>query len=172
VAFTQPAFAQRQQAFEPLVALKTGIVLMPLLVPRRWWLSLTVMALLALEGVTLFYADHIDWLRALVPMSEPWTMLPYLVIGCALVATREHRRVASLRRLRAEREIAVLTRQSALSLGLLDKMGSPMQVLTISVELLMEMHPDDEQLRRVDDAVRAVAVLRDRISAVGGWEKT
>jgi hypothetical protein len=171
VAFTQPAFALQPQAFEPLIALKMGIVLMPLLVPRRGWISVAVMTLLAAEALALFYFNHFDRLRDRLPAHDPWSTLCFLVVGCALALTREQRRVASLRRLRAEREVAVLERQSSLSLQLLDQTGSPMQVLTLCAGLLVEAHPDDEQLRRVDAAVRAVAKMRDSLFDVDAWRR-
>jgi hypothetical protein len=166
MAFTQPAFAMRPQAFEPLVAVKMGIVLMPLLVPRRWWISLTAMLLLFVEAVALFYVNHFDKLRDRIPANDPWSTLLYFLIGCALVLTREHRRVASLRRLRAEREVATLGRRSALSMTLLDQTGSPLQVLVISVGLLLKERPGDEQIRRMSQALDAFASLRDSIAGV------
>jgi hypothetical protein len=166
IAFTQPAFAERHQAFEPLLAVKMGIVLMPLMVPRRWWISLTAMVLLVVEALVLFYINHFDKLGDRIPANEPWSTLVYFFIGCALVLTREHRRVASLRRLRAEREVAVLGRHSALSLALLDETGSPLQVLAFSIGVLLKKHPDDDQLRRMDQAVHAFASVRDDIFVV------
>jgi hypothetical protein len=164
MAFTHPAFAMYPQAFEPLVAVKMGIVVMPLMVPRRWWVSLTAMVLLFAEAVALFYVNHFDRLRERIPANDPWSTLLYFLIGCALVLTREHRRVASLRRLRAEREIAALGRQSALSLTLLDETGSPLQVLSMCIGMLAQERPHDEQIVRMTQAVRDFVSLRDSIA--------
>jgi hypothetical protein len=164
--YSQRGFALHPQPFEPLIAVKMGIVLMPLLIPRRWWIGVSAMLLLVAEALALFYLEHFDQLRDRIPASEPWTTLLYFLIGAALVLTREHRRVASLRRLRAEREVAVLVRHSALSLALLDQTGSPLQVLTISVGMLVADQPHDEELRRMEAAVRALASLREHISCV------
>jgi hypothetical protein len=166
IAFTQPAFAAHQQAFEPLLGLKMGIVLMPLLLPRRWWISYATMGLLVVEALALFYVNHFDRMRDRIPASEPWSILIYCLIGCALVLTREHRRVASLRLLRAERDVVMLAHHAALANTVLDQMGSPLQVLAINVGLLLDERPSDEQLRRMHESVRTLSSLRDRITNI------
>jgi hypothetical protein len=140
--YSQPQWAQAPGAFEPLTATKLLVLVLALTAPRHRWLSSALVALVAAEGIVFFYVYHFERLRDRMPMSEPWPLLVHLVIAIALLAMREQRRVASIRILRADGDAAAQVRQAGVVLRFLDQLGSPLQVLTITVATVFHQRPD------------------------------
>src|SRR5262249_55669481 len=101
-----------------------------------------------------------------IPMSEPWTLLIYLLIAGALLVMREQRRVASIRILRADRERAALTRQAGVVLALLDQLGTPLQTLTISTAMVFRQQPDHPERKGLELALERISSLRRRLPKI------
>ena len=83
--------------FEPLGGNKLFLLLLPLIVPRRPWLAITLELLMVVFSVELYFHYGIDHARDRSPYAEPWLTVSYLLIGLALVSTRENRRVITSR---------------------------------------------------------------------------
>jgi hypothetical protein len=101
-------------------------------------------------------------------MSEPWVTALYLFIAVAILMMREQRRVASLRRLRNDQEGAALTRQAHLSTLLLDRVGSPLQTLHLSIDLLRDRGvatSDIEEIRQAFAQLNAACKLVPELDA-------
>jgi hypothetical protein len=164
--YSQIYRAQGTAAFEPLITTKVTMVVLALAAPRRRWLSRTLVLLVAVQGIVLFYALRFDAMRDRIPMVEPWPLLNYLLIAIALLLLRDQRRLASLLLLRADRETAALVRQAGVVLAVLDQLGSPLQTLTSSTEILFQQQPDHPGRETLESALRAISSLRRRIPQI------
>jgi hypothetical protein len=142
------------------------MVWLALLAPRRLWLSLLLVFSVAAEGFVFFYVAHFETLRDRISMSEPWSLLYFLLIALALLATGEQRRVASIRLLRADRETAVLTNQAGVVLALLDQLGSPLQTLTVSIALVTLEAPNHPKYQDLNIALNRLSRIRDRLPKI------
>ena len=65
---------------------------------------------------------------------------------------REQRRVASLRRLRDDQEGLALTRQTHLSVRLLDQVGSPLQTLHLTIDVLRDKGVANAEVEAIGQA--------------------
>jgi hypothetical protein len=157
------------EAFEPLTATKLSIIVAALAAPRRRWIGLTIIFVAAIEGLAIFYLFHFDALRDRIPMAEPWPILLYALVAMGLLVMREQRRVASLWRLRADREAAALLRQSGLLLAVLDQMGTPLQVLTLETSIVRQQHPDRTDVVEMEQAVRTLTAVMGDVPKVDRW---
>jgi hypothetical protein len=164
--YSQRQWAYGPEAFEPLIAPKLIMVVLAVAAPRHRWLSLALVVLIAAEALVLFYAYHFDALRNRIPMSEPWTLLIYLLIAGALLVMRDQRRVASIRILRADRERAGLTRQAGVVLALLDQLGTPLQILTLSTAMVFHQQPDHPERKSLELALERISSLRRRLPKI------
>jgi hypothetical protein len=163
LAIAQPVLVHEGKAFEPFLAIKGLLPMVPLLAPRRLWLGLLLTLCLVVEGFVLYHAYHFNRLGDRIPSGEPWTLLLYLLIGIALLAMRDQRRVMSLRLLRAERQAATLWRQAQVSLALLDQVGSPLQVLALTTAALERSNATDADVRAMSQAVERIQQACARI---------
>jgi hypothetical protein len=164
--YAQKQLAHGTGAFEPLITTKVLVVVLALAAPRLRWLNRTLVLLVALEGIVLFYTLHFDDMRDRIPITEPWPLLNYLLIAVALLLLREQRRVASVRLLRADREMAALARQADVVLALLDQFGSPLQILTVSTAILFRQQPDHPERERLESALQTISSLRGRMPQI------
>jgi hypothetical protein len=136
--------ARGTQPFEPFQGNKFLMLILPLILSRRRLLGALLEALLAAQSFgTYFYWLHLSTLRARIPLVEPWNVLLFAGVGFALILQREQRQVASLRLLRAERELAALGRRAALCLALRDQINSPLQALLFGIAALKAQKPVD-----------------------------
>jgi len=88
-----------------------------------------------------------------------------VLIGLGFLSTREQRRVTSLRLLRGDRELASLVQETRTSLRALDALGSPLQILTLQLELWQASAPDDAALRAMRLAVTRINEALARLPA-------
>lgn len=150
--------------FEPFLGAKLFLVLIPLAAPRRPpWLVIAVELIVTAACVEAFYRLHMDQLRDRLPLVEPWLTVLYCLIGMAMLASRENRRVMSLRLLRADREVAALVSRAAVSLTLLDQLGSPLQTAAANLELLRAMGADERTLVRAHASLARLAAASQRV---------
>ena len=163
MVYAQPQWTIGGQAFEPLVATKCLLVVLALVAPRHLWLGISLELAVVVEGFVLYYANHFDALRDRSAMSEPWVMLPYLMIATALLIMREQRRVISLRRLRADQEAAALIRQTHLLSTLLHHVGSPLQTLQATIAMAPLAVADAEAAQ---DALQELTAACQRVPRV------
>jgi hypothetical protein len=164
--YAQPQWALGTQAFEPLTATKLLMLVLALAAPRHRWLSLAMVALIAAEGIAIFYGCHFDRLRDRIPMREPWPLLLHLLIAAALLTMREQRRVASVRLLRADREMAAQARHAGFVLALLDQVCSPLQVLMSTTATVFEQQPDARERDALERALRRLASIPGRVPQI------
>jgi hypothetical protein len=162
-AYATPGWAASGRPFEPLPGNKMFLLILPLIVPRRPWLAVSLELLMALFSIALYFHFGLDHTRDRSPYAEPWLTVSYLLVGLALVAGRENRRVMSLRLLRADREVATLLSSAGLSLTLLDQLGSPLQLLTVSVELLRAARVDANTLASFEEALGRLVAATHRV---------
>src|SRR6185312_343873 len=159
--YSTPAWAGAGGAFDPLAGNKTFLVLVPLIVPRRWWVAIGIEGAMTAMSVALYHHHGFAAMRDRSPLAEPWATALYLLVGLGLVATRENRRLMSVRLLRADREAAALLSSAEVSLTLLDQLGSPLQVLASSLAQLRLAGTDEPALEPLQAAlVRLVAAAR------------
>ena len=161
--YSAPAWAGTGQAFDPLAGNKTFLVLVPLIVPRRVWVAIGIEVAMTTMSITLYFHHHFDAARDRSPLAEPWTTALYLLVGLALVATRENRRLMSVRLLRADREVAALLSNARASLRLLDQLGSPLQVLAVSLAQLDGAGSDERQA--IEAALERLIEVSRRVPA-------
>jgi hypothetical protein len=149
------------QPFEPYQVVKFLILIVPLILPRWRLLGALLEATLAAATFGMFYWLHLSALRARVPLVEPWAVLLFAGVGFALILQREQRQAASLRLLRAQRELAALARRAGLCLALGDQINSPLQALLFGIAVLKAQNPGEaatldqivEQLREVSSSL-------------------
>jgi hypothetical protein len=135
-------------AFEPFIGLKLMMVMVPLFLPRRVRLVMVLEAILLGEALALFFLFDLSTKRDFMPLIEPWSAFLFAGAGVLLVLQREQRHAASLRLLRAQRELAAMTRRAGLSLALRDQINSPLQVLHLGLATLEIRQLGDPVARR------------------------
>jgi hypothetical protein len=163
-AAVMPYWQNLGVVFEPFLGPKLFLVMVPLAAPRRPpWLVILVEVIVTLACVEAFYRMHMDQLRDRLPLVEPWLTVLYCMIGMAMLATRENRRVMSLRLLRADREVAALVSRAAVSLTLLDQLGSPLQTAAANLELLRAMGAEERALVRANASLARLAAASQRV---------
>jgi hypothetical protein len=163
-AVTQPYWQRLGVVFEPFLGAKLFLVMIPLAAPRRPpWLVIAAEIVVSLACVEAFYRLHMDQLRDRLPLAEPWLTVLYCTIGMAMLASRENRRVMSLRLLRADREVAALISRAAVSLTLLDQLGSPLQTAAANLELLRAMGAEERTLQRAQASLARLAAASQRV---------
>ena len=80
-----------------------------LVVATRFRLAIALVLCAAVSGLALFALLELGSHRDLIPYSEPWAMLLFVLLSLGLVMRREQRRIASVRLFRAEWELAGLS---------------------------------------------------------------
>jgi hypothetical protein len=138
VCYGVPQWARPGLAFQALVGPKMFMLLMPLVMPRRPWMAIVIELAMAAVSISLFYRYHLNHMVDRSTTAEPYNTVFYLMIGLALVMTRENRRAMSVSLMRADAQTAALVTSTTVSLQLLHDLGSPLQVLTAGVELLKD----------------------------------
>jgi hypothetical protein len=122
------------------IAMFTGpkliMAIVPLVLPRFLWLGIAVEAVMGVLCLALYVLLDLGSQQYRLPYADPWTTLLYCAVGIGLVISREQRRTASVRLLREEVEAAARARRSAVLLAILDETGSPLQVLSLSLDML------------------------------------
>jgi hypothetical protein len=162
-AFAAHLWPRPGGGFEPLGGAKLFLLIMPLVMPRRVRQALALQVAMAALSVWLYYDVHLNQMRDRSPLAEPWLTLMYFAVGVALVWTRENRRVISLRLMRADAEVAARLASTRVSLQLLDELGSALQVLTASVELLRAAGTDAAALAPLEQASARLVAAKQRI---------
>jgi hypothetical protein len=162
---TQPEMIASFRAFEPLIAQKMIALLLPLAVGRRLWLGLVLEAALVAQSAYLYYGLGLSSVTDSISTFEPWFTLAFPLIGTGILLVSEHRRVASVQAMRADRELTTQARRAGLQLALLDQLGSPLQTLALGLDTLRVTGGNGEQTHAMTQAVRVLSGLRDRIPA-------
>jgi hypothetical protein len=158
---TQLAYSRLGTAFQPLVPFKVGLVVLPLVAPRHLWLTVGLVLAVAGEAVALYYIHGFSDGR--MPFSDPWSIVLYLILGLGSLALRESRRIASLLLMRDTQERLALARQATLFAALFDRMGSPLQRLTLISETLKLRHPDWKERERLEQSIQALAAAYKQV---------
>lgn len=157
-AYAQAQFAHGGAPYEPFLGHKIAMVILPLVVPRRLWLGVSLEVVLLLETLGLYRHLHLaDAKLLMIPFVEPWWTMLYAGIGLALMRMREQRRVASVRLLRDDLELSILARRTALSLAIRDQICSPLQSLSLTLAVLKARHGDPLLASAIDGAVSSMA---------------
>jgi hypothetical protein len=120
-------------SFEPFLAIKVEMAILPIVLTRQFRLGIVLEATLAATMVVLFRFLHLGELRERIPQVEPWEAFLFLVIGIGLLQRREQRQMASVLALRAEKRRAALARRARLYLALGDQINTPVQVLLLGL---------------------------------------
>jgi hypothetical protein len=162
VTLGQYRWPATNRVFEPLLGTKLLLLLLPMVLPRRIWVGYAVELAVAAHGIALYYVLHSRWGHA-VPLTEPWVTSLYGLIGVALLVMREHRRVTSVQLLRADRDVAALVAQTRTSLRALDSLGSPLQTLTLEVEMLGVGDADLPTIRAMRSAIAHISEATERL---------
>lgn len=156
-AYAQVQFAHGGAPYEPFLGHKIAMAILPLVVPRRLWLGVSLEVVLLLETLGLYRHLHLADAKQLIPFVEPWWTVLYAGIGLGLMRMREQRRVASVRLLRDDLELSILARRTALSLAIRDQIGSPLQSLSLTLGVLKGRHGDPLLASAIDGAVSSMA---------------
>jgi hypothetical protein len=150
--------------YEPFVGPKLMMVVLPLFLPYRVKLVVLLEAILLGQVIVLFYGFDLSAKRAYMPLVEPWSALLFAGCGVLIMLQREQRHAASLRLLRAQRELAAMTRRAGLCLALRDQINSPLQVLHLSLASLERRHLGDPVARH--EVRRQLAALSSSLPDV------
>jgi hypothetical protein len=159
VCYAVPQWARPGVAFQALLGPKMFLLVVPLVMPRRPWMAILLELGMATISISLFYIHHLDQMVDRMTSAEPYNTVFYLMIGLALVTTRENRRAMSVSLMRADAQAVALVTSTTVSLKLLHELGTPLQVLSMGVELLKD--EDGATVVRVREALaRLVAATR------------
>jgi len=122
------------------IAMFTGpkliMAIVPLVLPRFLWLGIAVEAVMGALCLALYVLLDFGAQQHRIPYADPWTTLLFCAVGIGLVISREQRRAASVQLLREEVEAAARARRSAVLLAILDETGSPLQVLSFTIDTM------------------------------------
>jgi hypothetical protein len=144
----------------PLAAHEVMMVTVSLVVATRLRVAIGLVLLTGGTALALYFFLHMGAHPEIVPYSEPWAMLVFLVLSVGLVMMREQRRIASVRLFRAEWELVALHRQAALFVALRDRLGSPLQSLVLYTAQLERTHPPESIAPIQASVERLVALSR------------
>jgi hypothetical protein len=145
VILTSVAITHLVVPFEPFVAVKVMMVLLPLVLRRQTRLVVVLEGLMLVGVFVAYRTIGLFQHRDMYPLPEPWIAILFAGVGVLLVQQREQRQAASVRLLRAEAELTGLVRRTTVGLALRDQVNSPLQVLRLSLAML-------ENERAVDTA--------------------
>jgi hypothetical protein len=156
----------------PSVGTNLLLAALPVVLPRPRWLLLILEAVLFATSFATYYVLDLSSMLDRISFEHPWDVLDYAVIGIQVFMQSEHRRVTSLKLLRAEANLRALARHTMLLAALKDRVSTPLQVLTLGVTDLerrglidpvraAELETELDQIRiqwsGVDEAVQLVA---------------
>jgi hypothetical protein len=152
--------------YEPFWGHQAVMVVLTLATPRYLGLGIGLQLLFALEAVGLYYGLQLSSIAHLVPLGEPWQTLLFCAIGIAFLGIREQRRIASLRLLRREAEVAILLRRESLYMVLRDQINSPLQALTLAVGLLEVQNVAGPGVKAAADALKELTAVAQKLPAL------
>jgi hypothetical protein len=116
---------------ESFIAFKMVLMGVALLTPLSLWLGMVLLVAFSIETVVLWalnLAGHLS--------GEPWVTLFYGVFAAALLWQRASERRLTRRLVQVNAEASALERVALASLAVRDRMNTPLQTLTLSIELL------------------------------------
>jgi hypothetical protein len=144
--------------YAPFGPYEVTMVMVSLVVATRFWIAIALVLLTGANAIAVYLFLHMGAHKDIVPLSEPWSMLVFLLLALGLVLMREQRRVASVRLFRAEWELVALHREAGLFLALRDRLGSPLQSLVLYTAQLARIHPPESIVPIRAGVERLVAV--------------
>jgi hypothetical protein len=151
--------------YAPFGPYEVMMVMVSLVVATRFWVAIAIVLLTGANAIAVYLFLHMGARKDIVPLSEPWSMLVFLLLAVGLVMMREQRRVASVRLFRAEWELVALQRQADLFLALRDQLGSPLQRLVLYTALLERTHPP-ESVVPIRASVERLVALSQQLANV------
>jgi hypothetical protein len=143
VSYNQTVLLGLHRPFTPLLGFKYAMVVLGLVAVSRRFMGIGLIVATALNGIVLYFVLGMGAQKDRIPLAEPWIMLVFMVIAIALQVMQEHRRVASIRLLRAQAEISALHRRAHLLEAAHDQLGSPLQALVLGLATLEKDHPPE-----------------------------
>jgi hypothetical protein len=141
---------------ESFIAFKMVIMGVSLLVPLSLRLGLALLLAYCVEIVAM-WALHISGQLS----GEPWVTLFYAVFAALLIFQRDAERHLTRRLVHLNSEAAALDRIARSSLQVRDRMNTPLQTLTLSIELLAQQVSDAAAQETLTRMRRALVRLTD-----------
>jgi hypothetical protein len=149
--------------FEAFLEHKLLIVIGSLAVASRLAVGVGLVVVTAADALVLFFVLHLARYRGQIALAEPWITLVFLLIGLAIQAMHEQRRVASLELLRAETDARTLQQEAVFILALRDRLNSPLQTLVLSAASL-KLAPDAGASARMKGRIDRLIALSARMA--------
>jgi hypothetical protein len=168
--WTQDALlAPSAPAWTPFDAQKLGALTIALFAPPRVWVGLASIAGFVLVPLVEYFGWDPE-VRARLSPGTPWAVVAYGLFACGLFALQVRRRALQRRAAEAEAEAAALERFARMVLAVRDMANTPLQTMTLSVELLRSRGNHDSEL--VDRMGRACARLVEVARALEAFDGT
>jgi len=160
------AYYALQPTWVPFRPHELGIFAVALLAPPILWVGVVSVAMFALGAVAQFFVFPAAIRGRLI--GEPWVVVIYGLFGVVLLVYRAQRAASERARLRAEAEAATMERLARSFLALRDLANTPLQTLSLTVQLLHLQHPELAPL--IDRIERALVRLRDTTEILSRYD--
>lgn len=164
IAYNQRTLLDLGRPYSPFLGYYLLMIAVGFAATARRWLGIGLILVVAAAGMAEFFVLNLGQHRDLVPLSEPWILVVFVLIALIASRMREQRRLASVQLLRAETASSALYRRTAMLLALSDRLNTPLQTLVVDAELVRDTQPPENQAR-VRAAVERLVALSRRLAA-------
>jgi hypothetical protein len=153
--YNQVLLLQTDRPYAPFLGHKLLMVSLGLTVASRFRLGAILIAVTAVSAAAVWFILDLGSRRDVLPLAEPWITLSFTFIGLVSARILDHRRVASIRLLRAEAEASALYRRARMLVALRDRLNSPLQTLVLGMSSRISLVAGN----RTDEVVTPVEQL-------------
>lgn len=166
--YCEVALPTLEHPYTPFVGQKLFMASIAIVMARRFWLALALVAFTAASAVALYFLIPLTAHRDIVPLADPWAVLVFFGIGVALLLMREQRQLARVGLLRAEWQLSALLRRANMYFALRDLLNTPLQVLVMGLAELEQRYPSGDFAPIHAGVDRLVAVSR-QLHVLEAW---